>query len=434
MPPDSPQLPSTNPQSPTGMYAHIDCNNFFVSCERLFRPELEGKPVAVLSNNDGCLISRSQEVKDLGIGMGVPVFRVKPLVKQHSITLFSANFALYGDISERIVLLLCEITPLIEVYSIDECFLDLSELQIDDYDVWGQQLRERVKRKVGVPVSVGIGPTKTLAKVATTYAKKHGGVTAITDEHRREMMLRSLPVEDIWGVGHRTVPNLKDRGVSNAWQLVSASDVWLRARFNISGMRMVDELRGRPRLKFGDKYDKRKTIMVSRSFGHKVREYHQLESAASNFAARATAKLRGQGSVCGKVAVYLTTSRFDEQKRQVFRELRLSEATADTGRIITAALQLLADIYDPDFSYQKVAVILLDIADYGQWQLSLTDPDARRDDRAELMRGVDALNKRYDSAVWYGSEDRAHSKWQSRRALASPGYTSRWSELPVVGR
>lgn len=433
MPPDSPQLPSTNPQSPTGMYAHIDCNNFFVSCERLFRPDLEGKPVAVLSNNDGCLISRSQEVKDLGIAMGVPLFKIKPLVKQHDITLFSANFALYGDISERIVLLLREITPLIEVYSIDECFLDLSELHIDDYGTWGQQLRERVKREVGMPVSVGIGPTKTLAKVATTYAKKHGGVTAITDESRREVMLRSLAVEDIWGVGRRTVPNLKNRGVSNAWQLVSASDAWLRARFNISGIRMVDELRGQSRLKFGDKYVKRKTIMVSRSFGHKVREYHQLESAASNFAARAAAKLRGQGSVCGKVAVYLTTSRFDEQKQQVFRELRLSEAAADTGRIITAVLQLLADIYDPDFSYQKVAVILLDIADYGQWQLSLTEPDVYRDNRAELMRGVDALNKRYDSAVWYGSEDRAHSKWQSRRALASPGYTSRWSELPTVG-
>lgn len=433
MPPDSPQLPSTNPQSPTGMYAHIDCNNFFVSCERLFRPDLEGKPVAVLSNNDGCVISRSQEVKDLGIAMAVPVFQVKQIVRDHNVTLFSANFGLYGDISERIVMLLREVTPLIEVYSIDESFLDLSELHIEDYEAWGQNLRQRVGRCVGVPVSVGVGPTKTLAKVTTTYAKKHGGVVAITDDLLRRDMLSQLPVEDIWGVGRRTAPKLRERGVSNAWQLVSASDAWLRSQLNITGLRMVDELRGQPRLSFGDKHAQRKSIMVSRSFGHKVRQYNQLESAASNFAARAAAKLRGQGSVCAKVAVYLTTGRFDAQNRQVSREIRLPEATADTGRIITAALGLLEEIYDPEFSYQKVAVILLDIVDLADWQMSLTDPDVRRDDRSVLMRSVDSLNKRYGGMVWYGSENRAHASWRSKKALVSPAYTMRWEELPRVG-
>lgn len=432
MPPDFPQLPSTNHQSPNGMYAHIDCNNFFVSCERLFRPDLADKPVAVLSNNDGCVISRSQEVKDLGVAMGAPVFQIKQLVRDQGITLFSANFALYGDISERIVLLLREITPLIEVYSIDECFLDLSELHIEDYYKWGRALCARVQKEIGMPVSVGVGPTKTLAKVATTHAKKHGGVTAITSEVGREKMLRGLPVEDIWGVGWRTAPKLRDMGVSNAWQLVGSSDSWLKRQFNVSGMRMVDELRGQPRLQFGDKSSKRKSIMVSRSFGHKVRGYHQLEGAASNFAARAAARLRAQGTVCAKLGVYLTTSRFDENRRQVFREAKLPEATADTGRIITEVLKMLEDIYDPDFSYQKVAVILHDIVELGAWQLSLTDPDTRRDEHGELMRSVDKLNKRYGQAVWHASEDRGRASWRSKQLNRSQRYTTSWTELPAL--
>lgn len=415
------------------MYAHIDCNNFFASCERLFRPELEHKPVAVLSNNDGCIISRSQEVKDAGVPMGIPLFKVKPLVAQHGIALFSANFSLYGELSERIVVLLREITPLIEVYSIDECFLDLSELYIDDYEVWAQQLRGRMAREIGIPVSVGLGPTKTLAKVATTYAKKHGGVCAITNETRREELLRGLPIEDVWGVGWRTSPKLLNKGISNAWQLVSASDNWLHAQFNITGLRMVDELRGQPRLQFGDKHDKRKSIMVSRSFGHKVREYHQLESATSNFTARAAAKLRAQGSVCTKVMVILMTNRFDEQVRRVAKEIRLPEATADTGRLLTATLGLLEALYDAEFSYQKVAVILLDIADIGDWQLSLTHPAPKREERQGLMHDIDRLNQRYGSdTLWYGTEDKAGANWHSKSARRSPSYTTRWSDLPLI--
>lgn len=415
------------------MYAHIDCNNFFVSCERLFRPDLEKKPVAVLSSNDGCIISRSQEVKQLGIAMGIPLFQVKEQIRAHGITIFSANFELYGEMSERMVAILRSVTPLIEVYSIDECFLDLSELEIADYEAWAGVLRGQMAREVGLPVSVGIGPTKTLAKVATTYAKKHNGIMAITDESKRETLLKGLPVEDVWGVGWRTAPVLKERGVSNAWQLVCASDAWLGQRFNKTGMKMVSELRGVSCLPFGDRYDQRKSIMVSRSFGHKVREYHQLESATSNFAARAAAKLRKQGSVCSVVSVFLMTNRFDEQTRRVVKEVRLPEASADTGKIITAALSVLEDIYDPDFSYQKVAVTLLDIVDVGHWQLSITDPELKRDEKQLLMTGVDKLNRKYGSGtVWYGSEDKPHAGWHRKSLKRSPRYTTNWSELPVV--
>lgn len=416
------------------MYAHIDCNNFFVSCERLFRPELERRPVAVLSNNDACIISRSAEVKTLGVAMGAPVFTVRDTVRVHGITLFSANFELYGDMSERIVTLLREITPLIEVYSIDECFLDLSELGITSFSTWAKNVQSRIVQEIGIPVSVGVGPTKTLAKVATTYAKKHGGSMVIDDEAARRQVLMWLTVGDVWGIGWRTAPKLVERGVTNAWQLVSSPDVWLTQYFNISGMKMVNELRGVRCLRFGDQHDQRQSIMVSRAFGHKVRAMHQLESATASFATRAAAKLRAQASVCSTVGLYLTTNHHDERRRSVWRAARLPEATADTGRLINFALELLEELYDPDFSYQKVAVALTGIADRSAWQLSLTDPEKQRDRQERLMQNVDALNRKYGrGTVWHAAEDKRHASWQSKQELRSPAYTTRWEELPGVG-
>lgn len=416
------------------MFAHIDCNNFFVSCERLFRPDLERRPVAVLSNNDGCIVSRSQEVKDIGIAMGVPLFQVKNEVKLHNIELFSANFELYGEMSERIVTVLREITPLIEVYSIDECFLDLSQLDITNLNTWAKNVQQRIKKELGMPVSVGVGATKTLAKVATNYAKKHDGVAVIDGEEVRKAVLEQLAVADVWGIGPRTAPRLRDRGLSNAWQLVNASDAWLKQHFNIAGMRMVTELRGVGCLRFGDKHSTRKSIMVSRAFGYKVRGYHQLESATASFATRTAVKLRSQGSVCSVVGVYLTTSRHDERRRSVSKIIRLPEATADTGRIITAALRLLEELYDPDFSYQKVTVLLLDIVDREAWQLSLTEPTNNRERQVDLMKEIDLLNRRYGAGtIWHAIEDRPGSKWQSRQKLRSPRYTTSWSDLPRVG-
>lgn len=248
------------------MYALIDCNNFFVSCERLFRPELQDKPVVVLSNNDGCFISRSQEAKDIGLPMGAPRFKYDNLLKIHDVSMFSANFELYGDISERIVTILREVTPLIEVYSIDESFMDLSELDIRDYETWGEKLKMRIAQEVGIPVSIGIAPTKTLAKVASTYAKKRTGVYAVENDTSRTTLLDNLPVEDIWGVGWRTAPKLKNMGITTALQLISMPAIWIKKQFNIVGQRMIDELNGQPRIPFGDKHEQRKQIMRSRSF------------------------------------------------------------------------------------------------------------------------------------------------------------------------
>lgn len=420
------------------MYALVDCNNFFASCERIFRPDLADKPVAVLSNNDGCIIARSQEVRALNIPMGVPLFKVRDIVRDNRVNLFSANFELYGDISQRIVTVLREITPLIEVYSIDESFIDLSQLQIDDYDAWGRNLRDRIMREIGVQVSVGVAGTKTLAKVASTYAKSHGdGVYAITTDELRTQLLADLPIQEIWGVGWRTAPKLQDMGISRAIQLTEATDAWLKNQFNITGLRMVDELRGQPRLQFGDKHEQRQTIMRSRSFGHRVSAYHQLESAIATFTAQAAAHLRAQGSVCRGIVPFIMGSKQQEDlaRHGGSQLVTLDEPTADTGKLITAALQGLNAIYDADGSYQKAGVTLAGIQSIEAWQLSLLKPDDDRDQSVHLMQAVDKLNKRYGKGtVWHASESRNDTSWHSKRQSRSPRYTTNWAELPVLHR
>lgn len=412
------------------MYALIDCNNFFVSCERVFRPELRTRPLAVLSNNDGCIISRSQEVKDLGIAMGEPLFKVKQIVKSNDVKLFSANFELYGDMSQRIVGLLREVTPLIEVYSIDECFLDLSQLQIEDYDAWARQLAQRIHDEIGIPVSIGVAGTKTLAKVASTYAKKHGGAYVVDDEAHRDTMLGELPVEDIWGVGWRTAPKLKEVGISYAGQLVAMSDAWLEQRFNITGMRTIRELRGEVCLGFGDAHDTRKQIMRSRSFGHQVRAYYQLESAIATFSAQVAAKLRAQRSLTRQLVVFLSTGKHAPEQKRVSVVVSLIEPTCDSSRIIQAALDGLEKLYDPDFAYKKAGVMAIDIRPISQWQVSLLETDTRRDENVDLMKSLDKLNRKYGNAIWYAVERPLGADWHSKRELRSPRYTTSWTELP----
>lgn len=419
-------------------YALIDCNNFFVSCERLFRPDIAETPVAVLSNNDGCIIARSNEVKALGIPMGVPLFKVRDIVNVNKVTLFSANFELYGDISQRIVQLLREETPLIEVYSIDENFIDLSDMPIPDRKAWAKRVRARILDEIGVPTSVGVAPTKTLAKVASTFAKTHGdGTWVVESDAEREAMLAQLPIEDIWGIGRRLAPKLLDRGVSKASQLTSASDAWLRSQFTIVGIKMVDELRGITRLPFGDKHAQRKTIMRSRSFGHRVRDYFQLESAVATFAAQAASRLRGQESVCSGITVFLQLAeREDERKRYVSHTVRLPEVSAHTGELIAAALQGLTILYDQEGSYKKAGVTLLDIVDRHAWQLSLLEQRPEQRERGvKLMENIDQLNKRYGKGtVWHASEAKRSAQWQSKQERRSPRYTTHLRELPKLYR
>lgn len=417
------------------MYALIDCNNFFASCERIFRPELREKPVIVMSNNDGCVIARTQEVKALGVPMGVPMFKVRDMIRDNHVTLFSANFELYGDVSQRIISVLREVTPLIEVYSIDECFMDLSELMIDDVEAWARALKERVWREVGVPVSIGIAPTKTLAKVASTYAKAHkDGVEVIDSDEERRAMLRELDIQDLWGIGWRLGPKLKDKGISRALALVESPDAWLAQQLNITGLKMIDELRGEARIPFGDKSDSRKSIMRSRSFGHAVRSYYQIETAIATFTAQAAARLRSQGSVCRGIVVYLDTGKNAHQQRTyASRLVTLDESTSDTGTMIAAALSGLGAVYDESYAYRKAGVILANIQPHEAWQLSLIAGDDKRDDKMSLMNALDSLNKRYGKGtLWHASEDHRKADWQSRRKLVSPRYTTQLAELPLL--
>lgn len=418
-------------------YALVDCNNFFVSCERVFRPDLAKKPVAVLSNNDGCVVARSNEVRALDIPMGVPLFKVRDIVRANKVQLFSANFELYGDISQRIVELLRQETPLIEVYSIDECFIDLSELPVEDVHAWAVRVRKRVWREVGIPVSVGIAPTKTLAKAASFYAKTHGdGTCVVEDEPVRRALLEAMPVGEVWGIGRRLGPKLQDKGVSKAIQLVDASDKWLAQQFTITGMRMVDELRGQARIPFGDKRDQRATIMRSRSFGHRVRDYFQLESAVATFAAQAAAQLRAQDSVCSGVVTFISTGiRPTEQRHHASQFVSFGEPTADSGQLITKALEGLNAIHSADFAYQKAGVTLVGIQDIASWQLSLMGEDGPREKKVGLMREVDKLNTRYGKGtVWQGTEARGGAVWQSKSERRSPRYTTKLLELPILHR
>lgn len=420
-------------------YALIDCNNFFVSCERIFRPDLATKPVAVLSNNDGCIIARSNEVKALGVAMGIPLFKVRDIVRDHGVTLFSANFELYGDISQRIVALLREETPCIEVYSIDECFVDMSQLHGVQPETWARRVRQRIAQEIGIPVSIGVASTKTLAKVASTFAKTHGdGVWVAETTTEREAMLDQLPIEQVWGIGRRLAPKLRDKGVSTAGQLVRASDAWVRQQFNITGLRMVDELRGVARLPFGDKDDQRKSIMRSRSFGHTVRARHELEAAVATFAAQVGVRLRAQNSVCHGLVVYVAArdSETGRRVRGMTRLVTLTESTAHTGTLITAALSGLSALYEPGTGYKKAGVIAIGVRDVTAWQLSfLHNRAAQRDSDIELMNALDAINKRYGSGtVWHASEQHSNRSWQSKSNRRSPRYTTSLSELPLLHR
>lgn len=418
------------------IFALIDCNNFFVSCERVFRPDLWNKPVAVLSNNDGCIVARSNEVKALGVPMGSPLFKVEKLLKDNKVTLFSGNFPLYGDFSQRVVQVLQQFCPDLEVYSVDESFAELSSLQITDYEAWAVELRAAVMRWTGIPVSIGVAPTKTLAKAAADYAKKHPsgtGVYQVTPENRLEL-LQNLGVGDVWGIGWRTTPKLRQVGISTAYDLSLVSDKWALENLTIRGLKTVKELRGERCLALENNDEPQKSIARTRSFGHNVREYHQLEGAIATFAAQAAAKLRQQKEVASGVVAFLYTGKHAITRHGASSLTRLTQPTADTGAIMAAALQALQEVYDPDFGYRKGGVILVGLRSEEALQLSFMGDSAQKVDRqADLMQAVDELNKKYGTRLVRHASEHVNLKgWHSKRERRSPQYTTSWADLRTV--
>lgn len=418
------------------VYALIDCNNFFVSCERLFRPDLQGKPVVVLSSNDGCAVSRSNEAKALGIPMGAPAFKYRDLFKREGVTQFSANFELYGDISRRITTLLTTVTPRLEVYSVDESFLELSELDITDYNAWGREVAARVLRYIGVPVSIGIAPTKTLAKLASDYAKKHAelkGALSLVEEPDTERILAAVPVENVWGIGHRQGPKLRAYGVSHAAQLAALTPRLARQLLGgVRGEQLVRELQGMSC--FGLELEGRlaKSISRTRTFGEDTSKLHVLEAALASFATQAAYRLRRSEQLTRRASIFLTTSRHKPNYRRWTREVKLPLPTADTGHLIRVTTELLGELYDPSASYHRAGVLLYDFVPEGQLQsdlLGLRDFNAHHRSTAR-MRAIDRINKSHGrNHLHYAAEDLARG-WAPRRLLQSPRYTSAWDELP----
>jgi DNA polymerase V len=419
-------------------YALIDCNNFFVSCERLFRPEIEGKPVVVLSSNDGCAVSRSQEAKDLGIPMGAPHFKFRDFFKQHGVVAFSANFELYGDISERITNLLTSITPHIEVYSVDESFLDLSELSVDHYQAWGHVVRASILKHVGVPVSVGIAGSKTLAKAANDRAKKLpelGGSLDLSEQGGgTDRYLAGLPVQDVWGVGWRLGPKLRAEGIHTALDLREMNIHRAQQLMGIHGRQMIYELNGTACLPLALAHKPQQMIMRGRQFGEDTREFYVVESAIASLAARATATLRRERQLAHQATVTLRTNRHKPGYQRVSKTVCFHTPTADTGLITGQLVQLLADTFNPRLAYHKADILLTGLVPEAGLQTDLlgtVDLTANQASR-QKMRVLDSINKQHGKGTITFAAESLSQAWQPRKRLVSPRYTSAWDELPEV--
>jgi len=417
------------------IFALVDCNNFYVSCERIFEPSLEGRPVVVLSNNDGCVVSRSNQAKRLGIGMGVAFFKVKDLAEKHGLVALSSNYTLYADMSRRVMETLCNFTPEIEVYSIDEAFLNLSGFG-DNLTDYGRRIRRTVKQWTGMPVSVGIAETKTLAKIANRIAKRSpeaAGVFELTGQARIDEALARTDVEHIWGVGIKTCIKLKRAEIKTALALRGVDVEWMRRRFGVTGVRTVYELRGMSCYELAEQPPTKKGITVSRMFGRKVETVEELKEAIANYATRAGEKLRDEGLAAGAMTVFVMTSRFVEPRKRYFnsRGVHFPTATNYTPELIEYATWAIERLYKKGFLYAKAGLILGDLVPEGKVQGNLFDRADRQKSR-RLMRAIDAVNlKLPDSRLIWAAEgiDKA---WRTKFARCSKRYTTQWDELLEV--
>ena len=417
-------------------FALVDCNQFYVSCERAFQPHLWGKPVGVLSNNDGCIVALSPELKALGVKRGAPAFKIKHLIDRYGIHLLSSNYALYGDMSARIMKILSNYAAELEVYSIDEAFLDFEGMQVDNWLDYGRQIRQQILQWLGMPVSVGIAPTKTLAKIANRVAKKfpgYGGVFDITDHSRFEDILKWVKVGDIWGVGYRYAAKLNEHGIMNAWDLSRVNQKWIQQQMTIVGLRTVKELNGISCIDMELDIMPKKQIISSRSFGHPVSELSELLEATADYCQVATLKLRNQRSLASGIMVYLTTNRFrDEPQYANYASSRLVTPSAYTPDFIKAAGGLLRSIYRSGYKYKKAGIMISDIIAEKQAPLDFFEPVYIDDDRKVVMDCVDRLNNIWGQGTLAYAAAGINKGWQMKRELLSPNYTSNWQQLLCV--
>ena len=439
------------------LFGLIDCDQFYVSCERAFQPALEGKPVIVLSNNDGCVISRSIEAKKLGVTMGMPFFKARDLVERRQIIPFSSNYDLYGDMSRRVMDTIEAQVPAQERYSIDEAFVQFDGCQPEED---AHRIKQTVRQWTGIPVSVGCGPTKVLAKVANKIAKRQpetGGVVDLSDASVRERYLKEFDVADVWGIGPRSSaflkseskpdelqpdlwegaglePLLKKRRVETAYELMQCSDQWIRKHLTIRGLRLVWELRGTSCLPLEVFEKPRQGLCCSRAFGQAVVALEELNEAVSMHAARGGEKLRRQRLAASHLTVFISTSRFLARPEEMYSSsasLRLAEPSFFTAELVAAAKLLLERIYKPGFEYRKTGILLADIVPQSERQQSfLQHADAGK--RERVMAAVDEINRRHGRHTLRPLSMGHELKWQMKRQMLSPRYTTNWREVPRV--
>jgi len=421
------------------MFALVDCNNFYVSCERAFDPKLEGKPVVVLSNNDGCIVARSEEAKAIGIGMGNPFFQVRDVIDRYDVRVFSSNYTLYGDMSNRVMSILSEFAPEIEIYSIDEAFLDFSHLKSGRMEPLACEIRKRVGQWTGIPVSIGIAKTKTLAKLANRTAKKNplsGGVFLFDNDEKIKASLAKTETADIWGIGRNLSLRLKKEGIHTALDMVNAEDSKIRRLLGICGLRTVMEHKETPCIKLDDAPAQRKSVCCSRSFGKDVSTLEDLSEAVSLYTADAAERLRHEKLSAGLVTVFLDTGIFRKKCPYYFNSAshEILPPSNSTGELIRYTLPLLKGIFRKDFIYKKAGIIFTELVPAGAEQLGLFDrKSADLAKSCMLSETIDSINRRFgDGSVFYASEGVSKS-WAMARERCSPHYTTRWAELPEAG-
>jgi len=418
------------------VFALVDCNNFYASCERVFQPSLNTTPIGVLSNNDGCIVAMSKELKKLGIPRGKPAFKIFHLLKKYNIKLFSSNYALYGDISNRVMETLSQFTPDMEVYSIDEAFLRLTEFQHLDLNEYGNEIKRTVFKWTGIPVSVGIGRTKTLAKIAARIAKKYrkfNGVFNIVDHPKIDKILEIIPVDKVWGIGRQYAKKLRKHGIINAYRLSQTPEYWAKRQLTIVGLRTVRELQGVSCIDFEMDIIPRKEIICSRSFGTLITELPDLQEAAASYCTRAVEKLREQNLVASQVTVYLTTNRFkDEPQYANYSTSTLIVPSAYTPDFLKVIKRILKRIYRPNYNYKKVGVMISDIMHQRNAPLYFFYPNYLDDKRKDIMDRVDSINKIWGTNTIRYAASGSKQKWQMRREFLSPAYTTNWDDLVIV--
>lgn len=417
------------------MYGLCDCNNFFASCERVFRPELNGRPVVVLSNNDGCVIARSNEAKALGIRMGHPYFQLRPLIERHGVAVFSSNHTLYGDMSRRVIATLRQLVPAAEVYSIDEAFLDLRGIALDRLDALGHEISRTVRRATGIPVSIGMAPTKTLAKIASKLCKRYPRLQGACLMYRPEdvaKVLRNFPIEEVWGVGRQHRRMLQTAGIRTAWDFTQRDASWVRARMHLPGLRTWRELRGEACIDFESAPQARQQISVSRSFAHELTTLDELHTSVATYASMCAEKLRREGSLCGELTVYIYTNRHREDLPQYYESetVRPAVATDDTLELVPLATAALGRIFRGGYGYKKAGVIFSELVPRNGSQRDLFDV-VDREKHARLMEAVDAANRLYGrNKVMVAAQ--GLNPVQMNRNHLSPNYTTSWDDILTV--